>query len=103
MATAWTAVYHSDVFNDLQYLGKINASKILKIIESKLIPDPSGVDVSEETAIPGCHFFKFDDFHIVYQLDANRAEFYILVIRQETGLSDDNNGQKAKTHHKVGQ
>lgn len=102
MPQAWTAVYHSDVFNDLQAMAKIDAAKVLKIIESSLIPDPSSVGVPAEPALPGCRLFKTDDFHILYQLVAHRAQVYVLAIRQETGLSGCG-GQKAKTHHEVGQ
>ena len=102
MPQAWIAVYHSDVFNDLQTIGKINAARILKVIESSLIPDPLTGGVSAEPALPGCYLFKINDYHILYQLDVNHAEVYVLAIRQETGLSGYS-GQKAKTHREVGQ
>jgi|GEM_PF-3142938 len=101
MPQAWTAVYHSEVFNDLQGMAKINAAKVLKIIESSLIPNPFNVGISAEPALPGCHLFKSDDFHVLYQLVANRAQVYVLAIRQETGLHGCG-GQKAKTHLVVG-
>jgi len=102
MHQAWTAVYHSDVFNDLQAIGKVNAARVMKVIESSLVPDPSNVGISAEPALPGCRLLKTDEFHILYQLDVNHAQVYVLAIRQESGLSGCG-GQKAKTHREVGQ
>tara|TARA_Y100001951_G_C11297611_1_gene276787 strand:- start:10268 stop:10576 length:309 start_codon:yes stop_codon:yes gene_type:complete len=102
MPQTWTAVYHSDVFNDLQAIGKINAARVLKVIESSLVPDPSDVGVTAGPALPGCYLFKIDDYHILYQLDVNHAEVYVLAIRQESGLSSCG-GQIVKTHREVGQ
>ena len=68
MLQAWTAVYHSDVFNDLQEIAKIDAAKVLKIVESSLIPDRSSVGISVEPALLSCRLLKSDDFHILYQL-----------------------------------
>lgn len=101
MTQAWTAIYHSDVFNDLQSMAKIDAAKVLKIIESSLILEPSCVGISVEPALPNCRLLKSDDFHILYQLVANRAQVYVLAIRQETGLFGCG-GQKAETHREVG-
>jgi len=102
MPQAWTAVYHSDVFNDLQAMAKIDAAKALRIIESSLIPDPFNVGISAEPALQGCRLLKSDEFHILYQLIASRGQVYVLAIRKESGLPGCG-GQKAKTHLEVGQ
>lgn len=102
MYQTWTAVYHSDVLNDLQAMAKIDAAKVLKIIESSLIPDPCSIYIPLGTTLPGCRLFKSDDFHILYQLAADCAQVYVLAIRQETGLSGCG-GQKQRTHREVGQ
>ncbi|MCR9297315.1 hypothetical protein NB466_00310 [Vibrio fluvialis] len=102
MPQAWNAVYHSEVFNDLQALGKLNAVRVMRVIESSLLSNPLNVGISAEPALQGCRLFKTDEFHILYQLDENQRQLYILAIRQESGLSGCG-GQKAKTHLEVGQ
>ncbi|MEJ3634420.1 type II toxin-antitoxin system RelE family toxin [Vibrio vulnificus] len=102
MPQAWTALYHSEVFNDLQALGGIDAARVMRVIESSLLSNPLNVGNSAGSALKGCRLFKTDEFHILYQLDVNRVHVYVLVIRQESGLSGCG-GQKAKTHLEVGQ
>lgn len=102
MPQAWTAVYHSEVFNDLQALGKIDAARVMRVIESSLLSNPLKVGISAEPALKGCRLFKIDEFHILYQLDVNHVQVCVLAIRQESGISGCV-GQKARTHLKVGQ
>ncbi|HDY7901157.1 MULTISPECIES: type II toxin-antitoxin system RelE family toxin [Vibrio] len=102
MPQAWTALYHSEVFNDLQALGRIDAARVMRVIESSLLSNPLNVGNSAGPALKGCRLFKTDEFHILYQLDVNHVQVYVLAIRQESGLSGCG-GQKAKTHLEVGQ
>ena len=100
---AWKAVYNKEVFHDLERLETSEAGRALKIVECQLLIDPLNLGVSLETNLPGCRLFKYEDFQYLYQVDTNRSEVYILVIRQESGLSSFDESQKAKTHQEVGQ
>lgn len=97
----WSAIYHSEVFNDLQALSMVDATRVIRVIESSLLLDPISVGISVESVLKDSRLFKTDEFHIIYQVDTKCAQVYVLAIRHESGLAGSR-GQKAKTHMKVG-
>lgn len=103
MQNAWSAVYHNEVRSDLEGMGRINASRALKLIESQLLTDPVNVGASAAPAIAGCRLLKTGDFHVLYQLDIKKHEVYVVAVRQESGVAGNISSQKQKTHlDKVG-
>ena len=101
MPQAWIATYHADVIKDLEHLGKSDVDRVMKIIDSLIVADPMDAGLALEPALTGCRLVKVDDFHVLYQLDVNRFQLFVLAVRKESGVSDQGE-QKAKTHQKVG-
>lgn len=77
----WEVHYHPKVVNDLDYLGKAAATRILKIIDECIVhgsPDQLVKPLRNELA--GCRRIKTGDNRIVYQVNVKKHRISILAV-----------------------
>ena len=67
----WRVIYHHEVADDLEALGRYAARALLRAIEQRIRdgePDKTGKPLSGELA--GCRRIRSGDVRIVYRVDA---------------------------------
>lgn len=79
--TTWRVIYHHEVADDLEALGRYAARAVLKAIEERIrdgAPDQSGKPLAGELA--GCRRIRSGDVRIVYRVDAGIVEVLIIAV-----------------------
>lgn len=79
----WRVIYHHEVADDLEALGRYAARAVLKAIEERIrdgAPDQSGKPLAGELA--GCRRIRSGDVRIVYRVDAGIVEVLIIAVGQ---------------------
>ena len=77
----WRVIYHHEVADDLEALGRYEARAALRAIEQRIRdgePDKSGKPLSGELA--GCRRIRSGDVRIVYRVDAGIVEVLIIAV-----------------------
>ncbi len=77
----WRVIYHHEVADDLEALGRYAARAVLKAIEERIrdgAPDQSGKPLAGELA--GCRRIRSGDVRIVYRVDAGIVEVLIIAV-----------------------
>jgi mRNA interferase RelE/StbE len=77
----WRVIYHHEVANDLDSLGRYQARAVLKAIETRIRngePDKTGKSLSGELA--GCRRIRTGDVRIVYRVHAEVVEVLIVAV-----------------------
>ena len=77
----WRVIYHHEVADDLEALGRYAARAVLKAIEERIRdgePEKSGKPLSGELA--GCRRIRSGDVRIVYRVDAGIVEVLIIAV-----------------------
>lgn len=78
---SWRIIYHHQVAEDLEDLGRYQARAVLKTIESRIRdgePEKTGKPLSGELA--GCRRIRTGDVRIVYRVYAEIIEVLILAV-----------------------
>ena len=78
---SWRVIYHHEVADDLEALGRYAARAVLKAIEERIRdgePEKSGKPLSGELA--GCRRIRSGDVRIVYRVDAGIVEVLIIAV-----------------------
>lgn len=78
---SWRVIYHHEVAEDLEELGKYQARAVLKAIESRIRdgePEKTGKPLSGELA--GCRRIRTGDVRIVYRVHAEIIEVLIVAV-----------------------
>ncbi|MEI6207675.1 MAG: type II toxin-antitoxin system RelE/ParE family toxin [Desulfuromonadales bacterium] len=78
---SWRVIYHHEVAEDLEELGRYQARAVLKAIESRIRdgePEKTGKPLSGELA--GCRRFRTGDVRIVYRVHAEIIEVLIVAV-----------------------
>lgn len=81
MTMAWNVIYHHEVANDLEALGRSEARAILGVIEKRIRhgePDKTGKPLSGD--LSGCRRIRASDTRIVYQVNAEIIEVLIFAV-----------------------
>lgn len=77
----WRVIYHHEVADDLEALGRYAARAVLKAIEERIRdgePEKSGKPLSGELA--GCRRIRSGDVRIVYRVDVGIVEVLIIAV-----------------------
>lgn len=77
----WRVIYHHEVAEDLEDLGRYQARAVLKAIESRIRdgePEKTGKPLSGELA--GCRRIRSGDVRIVYRVHAEIIEVLIIAV-----------------------
>ena len=77
----WRVIFHHEVADDLEELGRYKARAVLKTIESRIRdgePDKTGKPLSGELA--GCRRIRTGDVRIVYCIHAEIIEVLIVAV-----------------------
>jgi mRNA interferase RelE/StbE len=77
----WRVIYHHEVADDLEALGRYEARAVLRAIEQRIRdgePDKSGKPLSGELA--GCRRIRSGDVRIVYRVDGDVVEVLIIAV-----------------------
>lgn len=77
----WRVIYHQEVADDLEALGRYAARAVLKAIEERIrdgAPDQSGKPLTGELA--GCRRIRSGDVRIVYRVDTGIVEVLIIAV-----------------------
>ncbi len=77
----WCVMYHHEVAEDLQDLGRYQARAVLKAIETRIRdgePEKTGKPLSGELA--GCRRIRTGDVRIVYCVHAEVVEVLIVAV-----------------------
>lgn len=75
----WRVIYHHEVADDLEALGRCEARAVLRTIEERIRggePDKSGRPLTGELA--GCRRIRSSDVRIIYRVDAGMIEVLII-------------------------
>ena len=78
---SWQVIYHHEVAEDLEELGKYQARVVLKAIESRIRdgePEKTGKPLSGELA--GCRRIRTGDVRILYRVYAEIIEVLIVAV-----------------------
>ncbi|QEM67064.1 type II toxin-antitoxin system RelE/ParE family toxin [Geobacter sp. FeAm09] len=78
---AWQVIYHHEVANDLEALGRSEARAILGVIEKRIRhgePDKTGKPLSGD--LSGCRRIRTGDTRIVYRVNADTIEVLIVAV-----------------------
>ena len=78
---SWRVIYHHEVTEDLEELGKYQAMAVLKAIESRIRdgePEKTGKPLSGVLA--GCRRIRTGDVRIVYRVYAEIIEVLIAAV-----------------------
>lgn len=77
----WRVIYHHEVAEDLEDLGRYQARAVLKAIETRIRdgePEKTGKPLSGELA--GCRRIRTGDVRIVYCVHAEVVEILIVAV-----------------------
>jgi mRNA interferase RelE/StbE len=77
----WRVIYHHEVADDLEELGRYQARAVLKAIEARIRdgePDKTGTPLSGELA--ACRRIRTGDVRIVYCVHAEIIEVLIVAV-----------------------
>ena len=77
----WRVIYHHEVADDLDSLGRYQARAVLKAIETRIRtgePDKTGKPLSGELA--GCRRIRTGDVRIVYRVHTEVVEVLIVAV-----------------------
>ena len=77
----WRVIYHHEVAEDLEDLGRYQARAVLKVIETRIRdgePEKTGKQLSGELA--GCRRVRTGDVRIVYCVHAEVIEVLIVAV-----------------------
>lgn len=77
----WRVIYHHEVADDLEALGRYEARAVLRAIEQRIRggePDKSGKPLSGE--LTGCRRIRSGEVRIVYRVDADVVEVLIIAV-----------------------
>jgi mRNA interferase RelE/StbE len=77
----WRVIYHHEVADDLEELGRYQARAVLKAIETRIRdgePEKTGKPLSGELA--GCRRIRTGDVRIVYRVHAGIIEVLIVAV-----------------------
>ncbi len=77
----WRVIYHHEVAEDLEELGRYQARAVLKVIETRIRdgePEKTGKPLSGELA--GCRRVRTGDVRIVYCVHAEVIEVLIIAV-----------------------
>ncbi len=77
----WRVIYHHEVAEDLEYLGRYQARAVLKAIETRIRdgePEKTGKPLSGE--LVGCRRIRTGDVRIVYCVHADVIEVLIVAV-----------------------
>jgi len=77
----WRVVYHHEVTDDLEALGRYQARAVLRTIETRIRdgePDKTGKPLSGELAC--CRRIRTGDVRIVYRVHAEIVEVLIVTV-----------------------
>jgi len=77
----WQVIYHHEVADDLDELGKYQARAVLKAIETRIRdgePEKTGKPLSGELA--GCRRIRSGDVRIVYRVYSELIEILIVAV-----------------------
>jgi len=77
----WRIIYHHEVADDLEALGRYEARAVLRTIETRIRdgePDKAGKPLSGELA--GCRRIRTGDVRIVYRVNSEFVEVLIVAI-----------------------
>jgi mRNA interferase RelE/StbE len=78
---SWRVIYHHEVADDLDSLGRHEARAVLKVIDERICngsPEKAGKPLSGELA--GCRRLRTGDVRIVYRVDAGVVEVLIIAV-----------------------
>jgi len=78
---AWTVLYHPDVPADLRALGRAEAARIVKAIDTRLRrgePHKAGKPLGHDLA--GCRRLRIGDTRIVYRVDQRNVEVLVIAV-----------------------
>jgi len=77
----WRVIYHHEVVDDLDALGKYQARVVLKTIETRIRdgePEKTGKPLAGE--LSGCRRIRTGDVRIVYRVHADIIEVLIIAV-----------------------
>ncbi len=77
----WAVLYHPDVPADLRALGRAEAARIVKAIDTRLRqgePDKIGKPLRDDLA--GCRRLRIGDTRIVYRVDPRAVEVLVVAV-----------------------
>ena len=77
----WRVIYHHEVAEDLEDLGRYQARAVLKVIETRIRdgePEKTGKPLSGELA--GCRRVRTGDVRVVYCVHAEVIEVLIVAV-----------------------
>jgi mRNA interferase RelE/StbE len=78
---AWIVIFHSDVQDDLDYLGASAAFRILKAIDERIENgEPEKLGKPLRGLLAGCRRIRVGDTRIVYRVDRGAVEVLIIAV-----------------------
>lgn len=93
MVDSWKILFHKETVKDFNEIGVNGTIEIMKMIESiKEAPGESEIF----KRLPECFFLNSNKYQVLYQLNFNKLEILILVVRKKLGLLNK------KSHSEVG-
>ncbi|WP_435605898.1 type II toxin-antitoxin system RelE family toxin [Pseudomonas knackmussii] len=76
---AWEVIYHPEVVSDLDQLGSVEARRILRAIQERIVDgEPDKIGKPLRTSLAGCRRIRVGNTRIVYRVDG--AEIRVLII-----------------------
>lgn len=76
----WTILYHADVADDLESVGRVAARRIMHAIDTKLTTDPLTFGAPLTGNLTGYRRLRVGDCRVVYHVRARLVVVFVLVV-----------------------
>lgn len=76
----WTVVYHADVADDLESVGRVAARRIMHAIDTKLTTDPLSFGAPLAGDLAGYRRLRVGDCRVVYQVRERLVVVFVLAV-----------------------
>lgn len=77
---SWTVLYHPEVAEDLESVGRSMARRILQAIDSKLRVAPDQFGASLSGNLSDFRKLRIGDYRVVYQVHHDRVIVFVLAV-----------------------
>ncbi len=77
----WKVIYHWEVEYDLEMLGRVEACRILKAIDERILQgEPHKIGKSLSGDLAGCRRIRVGNTRIVYRINKKEIEVFIIAV-----------------------
>ncbi|MCY1264114.1 hypothetical protein D9M68_370090 [compost metagenome] len=78
---AWKVIYHPYVVSDLDQLGRVEARRILNVIQSRIVEgEPDKLGKPLRGSLAGCRRIRVGNTRIVYRVDQGKVQVLIITV-----------------------